>query len=80
AFAELEKATTTAELKALESKYLGKQGLVSGLMRGIGSLSNEDKPKFGAAVNQARTDLESRLAEKFRALRSAELAVQLEAE
>jgi phenylalanyl-tRNA synthetase alpha chain len=80
ALSELEKASTTADLKAIEAKYLGKQGLVSGLMRGIGALSNEDKPKFGAAVNQARTELESRLTEKFQALRSAELAVQLEAE
>lgn len=80
AIAEIARAASTAELKALETKYLGKQGLVSGLMRGIGALSNDEKPKFGAAVNQARAELESQIADRHRALRSQELAVQFEEE
>lgn len=77
---EIGKAETTADLKAVEARYLGKSGLVSGLMRGIGALSNEDKPRFGAAVNDARSHLESLLAQRHQELRQAELAVQLEDE
>ena len=54
----IEAATSTAQLREIELKYLGKSGLISGLMRGIGALPNEEKPQYGAAVNGARARVE----------------------
>jgi phenylalanyl-tRNA synthetase alpha chain len=73
-------AGTTSELRELDIKFLGKSGLVTGLMRGIGKLSADERPAFGAAVNEAKGRLQSLLDERTAALRSAELAVQFENE
>ena len=75
---EIQQANSTAELRAIELKYLGKSGELTGLMRGIGKLPAEEKPKFGAAVNEAKARLEQKLAAKFSTLKSAEQAVAFE--
>lgn len=73
-------ATTTAALREIELKYLGKNGLLSGLMRGIGSLPNEEKPRYGAAVNEARARVEALHGARLAELKVAEQSAQFEAE
>lgn len=62
--AELKSADRVEELRV---KYLGRKGLLTRLMRAIGTLSPEERPAFGQAANQARREfeaaLEARLAE-----------------
>lgn len=77
---EIAAAGTTAELRELEIRYLGKSGLVTGLSRQIGSLPPEEKPLFGQKINQARRELEEFLAERTEALKSGERSVQFEKE
>ncbi|CAN1513153.1 PheS Phenylalanyl-tRNA synthetase alpha subunit [Fimbriimonadaceae bacterium] len=77
---EITAAASTADLKQIEIKYLGKNGLITSLMRQMGSLSADEKPAFGAAVNSAKASAQQSIDERFLALRDAELAVRFEAE
>lgn len=80
ALAAIRSAKNTADLREVELKYLGKSGLISGLMRGIGELPNEEKPIFGAKVNECRARVEGELGARNHELRQAELLRQFEAE
>lgn len=73
-------ASTTAELREIEIRYLGKSGLISGLMRGIGALPAEERPTFGAAVNEARAALQTELDARVAQLKRGERVEQFEAE
>ena len=72
-----EKAATLTELNDIRVKYLGKKGEITGLLRGLGALSAEDRPRVGQIVNKAREELEQLIAEKKSALDAAELARKL---
>ncbi len=78
--AEIEQAHSTAELQAVESRYLGKKGELSLLLRQVGSLPPEERPLFGQAVNQARETLEQAIAHKREQLTQQELQQRLEIE
>lgn len=67
-------AKSLDELKAIENKYLGKKGELVGLLRGLGSMPAEERPKFGAATNQVKTQLEALLQEKLAKLEDEALA------
>lgn len=77
---EITAAASTADLKQIEIKYLGKNGLITSLMRQMGSLSAEEKPAFGAAVNTAKATVQEAIDDRFTALRDVELAARFEAE
>ena len=56
-------ATDLATLEELDVHYLGRKGgALSGLMRGIGALPAEDRPRVGMVVNEVREAVESALA------------------
>lgn len=80
AVAAIEGATTTADLRELEIKFLGKQGSLTGLMRQVGSLTKEERPAFGAAVNAAKERIQELIEKRVGGLRSAELTKQFAAE
>lgn len=80
AFSEVTAAKTTADLKDLEIKFLGKSGLYTGLLRQIGQLPPEEKPTFGAKVNEAKTRLQSLIDERSARLKGGELSAKFEAE
>ena len=54
------------DAQALQSKvkYLGKKGSVSGLMKNMKDLPNEDKPAYGQKVNELRQTIQSELDER----------------
>jgi phenylalanyl-tRNA synthetase alpha chain len=70
----------TAALDALEVRVLGKKGELTAILRGIGTLPAEDRPKVGAIANQVRGAVEASLAEARARLGGAELAARLSAE
>jgi phenylalanyl-tRNA synthetase alpha chain len=49
-------------------------------MKGIGALPNDQKPLFGAAVNQAKSQVEALLNQRVQDLKGGELSKQFEAE
>ncbi len=74
------KAKTLNELSDIRIKYLGKKGELTLILRGMGSLSAEERPKVGKIVNEARAEIENLLAEKTKSLKASELANKLASE
>jgi len=80
AMASIKRAADTARLEALELDVLGKKGRLTAVLRGIGALPGEDRPKVGAVANAIREAIETALAERSRALHERELQARLAAE
>jgi phenylalanyl-tRNA synthetase alpha chain len=80
ALGAIEAAPDAATLDVLELDILGKKGRLTSVLRGIGALPAEDRPKVGAVANTVRTAIEAALAERGTALRGAELDARLAAE
>lgn len=59
---------TLQALEALKVKVLGKKGSLTALLRGMGQLSPEDRPKAGQWINEVREELTALLDEKQAAL------------
>ena len=51
ALEEIAKSESSKELNDLRVKYLGKKGELTSILRGMGELSPEERPKMGALVN-----------------------------
>ena len=77
---ELANSKSSKELNDLRVKYLGKKGELTGLLRGMGSLSPEERPKMGALVNSAKQEIENEIQEKEKELAEKELQEKLEKE
>ena len=73
-------APDVAALDGIELDVLGKKGRLTGVLRGIGGLPAEDRPKVGAIANTVRQAVEGALAERGTSLRGAELEQRLAAE
>ncbi|HSL76397.1 MAG TPA: phenylalanine--tRNA ligase subunit alpha [Candidatus Limnocylindrales bacterium] len=80
ALASIEAASDAAALDAIELDVLGKKGRLTAVLRGIGALPAEDRPKVGAIANTVRQAVEAALAERGTALRGSELEARLRAE
>jgi len=70
-------AADTAALDALEVDVLGKKGELTGVLRGIGALPADDRPRVGAAANAVRTAIEAAIAERRASAGGEELASRL---
>jgi phenylalanyl-tRNA synthetase alpha chain len=78
--AALAGAPDVAAIDALELDVLGKKGRLTGVLRGIGGLPADDRPKVGAIANRVRAGIEAAIAERRTVLGSAELDARLRAE
>tara|TARA_Y100000766_G_scaffold151558_1_gene130242 strand:- start:622 stop:1626 length:1005 start_codon:yes stop_codon:yes gene_type:complete len=61
ALAELNAATDQATLDRAKGAWLGPQGRFTGLMKQMGSLTREERPLAGKAINAAKGELEAAL-------------------
>ncbi len=61
------------ELAELKVKYLGKKGELTLVLRGMGALSQEERPIIGALANEVRNELENIFDVKERELKEKEL-------
>ena len=78
AVAEIEAAETS--LEEIRIKYLGKKGALTAILRGMGSLTPEERPIIGAVANEVRNCIENALEVRGAELKKLELARSLEAE
>ena len=60
------------EIESIRVKYLGKKGELTAILKQMGSLSPEERPKMGALVNEAKQELEELISVKKNELKSAE--------
>ena len=77
---EIEKAQDLKVLQEIKVKYLGKKGELTQVLRGMGKLSNEERPAIGKLVNEVRDLLEKEFNKKEEKLKSEELQKRLETE
>lgn len=78
--AGFELATTPADLENAKARFLGKSGRLTELMKGMASLSVDEKKTRGAAINLAKQAIEAALNVRRQALAEAEMQSQLKAE
>ena len=80
ALKQLEGIDNAKDLEAWRVHYLGKKSPLTQILRGLASLSIEERKATGAAANQAKNLLESSVKEKEEALRQAQLASEAQKE
>jgi phenylalanyl-tRNA synthetase alpha chain len=61
--------TTEVELQQVRARYLGRKGEITAVMKGMGQLSNEERPLVGALANEVKDRLEAAFAVRQEALR-----------
>lgn len=61
-------------------RFLGKKGELTAVLRGMGSLSAEERPVIGALANEVRQYLEEEITAKVARLKEAESSLRLKAE
>ena len=74
---ELNQVTSVQLLSDLKVKYVGKSGEITLLLRGMKDIPAEDRPKFGAVINEARQNIENVIAETEERLENEELQRKL---
>ncbi len=80
ATADFAAAGELARLEDVKAAYLGKDGSLTALLKGLGKLPADERKTAGAAINAAKVRIESALAGRRDALKSAQLEAQLAAE
>lgn len=72
-----EKATreidSSDDIEELRIKYLGKKGELTAVLRGMGSVSPEERPLIGQLANEVRGRIEEALAAKAELKKKREL-------
>ena len=80
ALRELESIDNIKELDSWRVRYLGKKSSLTTILRGLATLSLNERKTVGARANQVKTNLEDSLGQKEQALREAQLAAGTEKE
>ncbi len=74
ALADLDAITLASELEPYRVKYLGRKSDFTGLMRQLGRVAADERPRIGKLANEIKADLESRFAVKKEELESSAAA------
>ena len=80
AFNEISASENSAALEEIRVKYLGKKGELTTILRGMGSLSPEERPIVGKLVNEVKSEVEEKLEEAVRKIREKEKNIKLSSE
>lgn len=80
ALGELEQVTSQQQLNDLRIKYLGKKGALTEILRGMGSLSAEERPVIGQVGNEVRAAIEEVISAKQERFQQEETENRLRAE
>ncbi|NLP07188.1 MAG: phenylalanine--tRNA ligase subunit alpha [Clostridiaceae bacterium] len=76
----LNQAGSLAELESIRLQYLGKKGELTAVLRGMGQLTPEERPKIGQLANEVRSFIEKILEAKTKSLQEKERLSRLEKE
>ncbi len=69
-----------AELEQVKARFLGKDGSLTVLLKGLGKLSAEERPAAGARINKVKQSIEAALQQRRDSLQKNKLAQQLATE
>jgi phenylalanyl-tRNA synthetase alpha chain len=73
----IEKAQSLGELEDLRVALLGKKGELTALLKGLGQLSAQERPKMGGVINQAKGVVQDRLTQRKNNLETIALEKRL---
>lgn len=79
----LQAVETASELRGLDDvrvAFLGKKGELTGLLKGLGQLSLEERPQAGALINEAKVQVQDAIEARKAQLEQAQLAENLASE
>ena len=80
ALSELKNINVSQEMETLRVKYLGKKGELTGILRGMGGLSAEERPLIGKLANEVRAEIEAKIDEILTVIKEKEKNAKLESE
>lgn len=80
AIKNLSDITDLKKLEELRVELLGKKGQLTQILKGMGSLSAEERPVIGQIANEVRTAIECKMEEVKSSLLAKEQEIQLKAE
>jgi phenylalanyl-tRNA synthetase alpha chain len=69
--------TSEVDLQQVKARYLGRKGEITAVMKGMGQLSPEQRPKVGALANEVKVRIEDAYALRLEQLRQAQMERQL---
>jgi phenylalanyl-tRNA synthetase alpha chain len=69
-----------AALQDIRVRFLGRKGELTAIMKGMGQLSAEERPKVGAVANRVKEEIEKLFEQRLSEIRSAEIELRLERE
>ena len=78
--AQLREAKTHAQTDEIRVRFLGKKGELTGILRGMGKLSPEERKTTGQMANEVRSQIEGMLNEKFEQVKAAAKEAQFKKE
>jgi phenylalanyl-tRNA synthetase alpha chain len=78
ALASLDAITNGDALREWEIKYLGKKGVITEIMRGVGSLPKEERADFGKRANEVKVTLANAFSKRETLVKEQALAHDLE--
>ena len=76
---KLEQTADLISLDKIRVDFLGKKGRITELLKGMKSLSNDEKKTFGAEVNKLKAAAAKRIEERIDELRKAEIESEIAA-
>ena len=74
---KLEQTADLVSLDKIRVDFLGKKGRITALLKGMKSLTNEEKKTFGAEVNKLKAAAAKRIEERIEELRQAEIELEI---
>lgn len=80
AAAQIDAAQDANTLDAVRVDFMGKKGRMTELLKGLGKLSNEERPAAGQKINQAKQTIQQLIQARGELLRSLELNQKLAGE
>ncbi len=70
--AEIAEVRTEKDLLEVKTRYLGRKGLLTGLLRNIGNVSAEERPLFGKQSNEVKDILTGKIDEALQGIKAIE--------
>lgn len=80
ALGAVDESSDLAALDQARVRFLGKKGELTQILKTLGSLSAEERPRAGQAVNEAKNKLQAAIDERRNTLQSAEINKKLDQE
>lgn len=80
ALEEVARSDSEDLLQEIRIKYLGKKGALTAVMKGLGALSNDERPVIGQLANSVKVELEEKLSDALLQMRETSRQQKLERE